>query len=359
MNKKRIRRHLVWIGLGTFAILIRWLVGGNSAIIEQYYSRGVFLPIRKVLDFTIGFSPFPVVYLFLMVLLIALIYGVLFLFKSKLNWRQKILTTLLSIGAWLGGIAFFFLLLWGFNYARIPLEQQQSLNLSPLSEEDLVQGLDQVTEKLIALRSDFGTDSIALSQPQFPESLSSLIQRDVQKVFKQLDYPHLFQPKVQLLRPKGVLLRWSTLGVYFPWTGECNVDAGLHPIELPHVIAHELSHGYGIGDEGTCNFIAYLACTQSDQPIIQYAGYFEYFTTLFVNYRRYNKESALQYLRSLPPAIKADWNSIIENHQNYPNIMPEIRRATYNTYLKAQGISEGIQNYNRVLMLVKAWEEQK
>jgi hypothetical protein len=121
-------------------------------------------------------------------------------------------------------------------------------------------------------------------------------------------------------------------------------------------MAHEMAHGYGFTDEGTCNFLAYLACIRSKNSFIQYAGYFEYFSTLAVNYRKYDREAYTAMMKSLPASVKADWNSIIENHEHYPNIMPKLRHYTYDTYLKVQGISEGIQNYNRVLMLVKAWE---
>ncbi len=359
MNKKRVRNKLIWIGLGASAILLRWMVSDQSALVEQYYSRGLFLGIRKILDFAMDLLPFPVLYILLLGEIAYLIYGIIVFIKSKNRWSYRLLSAILSVFAWTGSVAFFFLFLWGFNYARIPVEQQQSLKLMPLSEKDLAEGMDRVTEKLVAIRPIFGIDSVALSSKQFPTNLTDSIQAEVKTVFSRLNYPSKFKPKVQQLQPKGILLRWSTLGVYFPWTGECNVDAGLHPLELPHVMAHELAHSYGIGDEGTCNFIAYLACTQSQNDFIQYAGYLEYFTTLFVNYSKYDKVAALQYLRNLPPAVKADWNSIIENHQKYPNVLPKLRRATYNTYLKAQGIEEGIQNYNRVLMLVKAWEEQK
>ena len=41
----------------------------------------------------------------------------------------------------------------------------------------------------------------------------------------------------------------------------------------------------------------------------------------------------------------------------YPDILPAVRDAAYNTYLKAQGIDDGIKNYDRVIMLVHAWKK--
>lgn len=353
-----MKRKWIWIGLGVFAILIRWILGYQTNVVEAYYSRGIYLGIRKILDYTIGFLPFPVVYLLLGILFYTIIYNVIWLFRNPLSWQKKLQYSLLSIAAFLGGAVFFFLFLWGFNYARVPIEQQLGIQPIPLTKEDFVTSLEATRSKLIDLRRQLGTDSVALAYANLFQPLKPKIQSEVQRVFKELNYPYQFTPKVQLLYPKGTLLRWSTLGVYFPWTGECNLDAGLHPVEIPHVMAHELAHGYGIGDEGTCNFIAYLACTGSDDIAMKYIGYLEYFATLFANYRKYDVEEAKRYLSSLSPAIKADWNAMIENHRKYPSLFPKLRRATYDTYLKIQGIEQGIQNYDEVLMLVKAWESK-
>ncbi|MEM6699579.1 MAG: DUF3810 domain-containing protein [Bacteroidota bacterium] len=348
----------IWIGLGAMAILLRWGLGNAPQFIENYFSRGLFVFIRKILD-AIRFIPIPLVYLLILFLAFALGRGIYKLFKRDHPLKRRFADALLSLGASIGAIIFFFLFLWGFNYARVPIEQQQGLDVQPLSKEELLTALEEERDCIIKLRAEIGSDSVALQQAQLPENLEEKVQNNLRRVLKELGYPYKFNPKVQQLRPKGVLLRFQTLGVYFPWTGECNLDGGLHPLEVPHVIAHELAHGYGIGDEGTCNYLAYLACTTSDDPILQYAGHFEYYSTLAVNYRRYDREAYLQQLRALPPAIKADWNDIIRTHDQYPDIFPKLRRATYDTYLKVQGIEEGIKNYNRVLMLVEAMKRKR
>ncbi|MEM0992436.1 MAG: DUF3810 domain-containing protein [Bacteroidota bacterium] len=356
MFKKR-KWKWIWLALGTGAILLRWLLKNSPQVVETVYSRGIFTFVRKVLDI-IGFLPIPLLYLLLLFLLFLLGKGVYQLIKGNERWGRKLGDALLSLGATIGMMSFFFLFLWGYNYARVPIEEQVKLDVTPLSKEALCENLKAEAAVISELRATIGTDSIDIQSAQLPEDLETEIKRNLKAVLKDLGYPHKFNPKVQQLRPKGVLLRFQTLGVYFPWTGECNLDAGLHPLEVPHVMAHELAHGYGFGDEGTCNFLAYLACTRSDNLIIKYAGHFEYYSTLAVNYRRYDRDAYLKQLRKLPAAVKADWNAIIVTHDKYPDILPKLRRATYDTYLKVQGIEEGIKNYNRVLMLVDAWKRR-
>lgn len=85
-----MKRKWIWIGLGVFAILIRWILGYQTNVVEAYYSRGIYLGIRKILDYTIGFLPFPVVYLLLGILFYTIIYNVIWLFRNPLSWQKKI-----------------------------------------------------------------------------------------------------------------------------------------------------------------------------------------------------------------------------------------------------------------------------
>jgi hypothetical protein len=55
----------------------------------------------------------------------------------------------------------------------------------------------------------------------------------------------------------------------------------------------------------------------------------------------------------VPEGVKNDLRAIYNEMDKYPDILPTVRDVVYNNYLKAQGISEGIQNYSRILMLEK------
>ncbi|RMG55033.1 MAG: hypothetical protein D6722_28355, partial [Bacteroidetes bacterium] len=43
--------------------------------------------------------------------------------------------------------------------------------------------------------------------------------------------------------------------------------------------------------------------------------------------------------------------------RRYPGFFPRFSQATYDTYLKSQGIAEGTLNYSRVIRLVRAWRQ--
>ena len=124
-------------------------------------------------------------------------------------------------------------------------------------------------------------------------------------------------------------------------------------------MTHELAHAYGFTDEGSCNFIAYLACTTSKIPILKYAGQLAYYRYLASNYLRYKPKEYSAFRAKLPKGIQADLNAINENLEKYPDLMPKIRYYAYDAYLKSQGISEGMKNYSRIIMLGRAWRMKK
>ena len=256
---KNLDKRFLWIFLGLGSVLVRILVGTNSLFIENFYSRGLFLGIRTLLDYTFGLIPVPFLYVLILILLVVIILKTKRGLQSQKPFLQKLGSFLFSIFAFLGMIIFLFLFLWGFNYSRIPLESQLRIQPNPLSIKELKQELDLNTKKLIEKRARVpNVDSLSFNESHLPPKMESQIRKELAFTLKSLGYPDIGNPPLRLLRPKGVLLRISTAGFYLPLTGECNVDSGLHPIQLPFVIAHEYSHAYGITDEGSCNFLAYL-----------------------------------------------------------------------------------------------------
>jgi hypothetical protein len=192
-----------------------------------------------------------------------------------------------------------------------------------------------------------------------PDDLENTMRSGLKKQLNQYGYPTPGIVRARQLWPKGLLLRISTAGVYIPFTGEGNVDAGLHFLQLPFVLAHEMSHAYGFGDEGTCNFLAYLTCTESSDPFLKYVGYLYYWRYVASEYQSIQPKKYKEFRSTLPPGLIADLTAIQEEMEKYPDIFPGIRDATYNAYLQAQGIHEGMKNYDRVIMLVHAWRKRQ
>ena len=61
-------------------------------------------------------------------------------------------------------------------------------------------------------------------------------------------------------------------GVYTFFTGESNLNVNMPDYTLPFTAAHEFAHQRGVAREDEANFIAYIACINSDDPYIKYSG---------------------------------------------------------------------------------------
>lgn len=71
-------------------------------------------------------------------------------------------------------------------------------------------------------------------------------------------------------------LDWMNIGGYtYPYTMEVTWNKYCNDLYYPFLLAHESSHHQGYYQENEANFIAFLACTQSEDPLVRYAGYYE------------------------------------------------------------------------------------
>jgi len=353
-----MRKYLsqsIWIGLGVITLLIRYMA--SPEWIEQVYSRGLFLWIRKIMGVTLGWFPFPLIYLFFGVLIIWLVSCLRRVkWKTYLSWKGWG-NLLLSISAFLGGVLFFFFFLWGFHYGRIPFVEQQGLQLKPIPVDTLFQQLEQTTKNVLHLRGNLvGNQEKAIDQSLLPANLESLTRTSVQNTLSKLGYPSKGIVRGRFLHPKGVFLRFSSAGLYWPFVGEGNIDSGLHTLQQPFTLAHEIAHGYGITNEGVCNFIAYLACQESTNSYIQYSGMVAYWRYLAIAFQGLRKEEYWAFRKQLPKGFQADMEAINNTLEQYPDIMPRFRNFAYDRYLKSQGISEGMASYSQIVMLVRAYE---
>jgi hypothetical protein len=354
-SKKLIKSTSIWVlaCLGIIAIL--QLGGRFPALIDQFYHRGIFQLIRWAFDYTLGLLPFPTVYLFFILLIIFV-----FRFFNRLKSRSSSFKIeLLRLTRFVSILIFLFYLLWGLNYKQTPVENQVHLVIPAMTDKDIANEFYQTNQELNSIierleLQNWNLDS--LMQIRFHEKEA---RKAIKNVLTQFGYPTPGKVRGRLLRPMGTLLIWNTAGIYIPFAGEGHVDRGLLPFQYPFVMTHEMAHAYGITDEGSCNFLAYLACREDPNLFIQFGGTFGYWRYVASEYRRSFPERYQEEYTTLHPLLIECLNEVHVNNQKYPEIMPKLRYHAYDQYLKAQGIEEGMRNYSRVVKLVFAWRQTK
>ncbi|WP_114751564.1 DUF3810 domain-containing protein [Pleomorphovibrio marinus] len=344
-----------WAFLGLAALLLRWLARLNPEITEAYYSRTFFPVIRNVIDATLAKLPFPTVYLFL--------FSVLAVFVLCLNRlanlpdiRNKAVFALRNCLNGLGLLVFFFLILWGYNYQRVPVYEQVGIFPEPLGEEKLVEEIEFTLQQLTQLRPIIKRDTFPIEDILPYPDLERFVREEMGSNLLILGLNHTGSPRAREFFPSGFMRRMGIYGIYFPFTGESYIDPSLHPLEKPFTVAHEMAHSYGITDEGEANFIAWIICTNSSSTLLQYTGHLRLFRYQLNDLYRINENSYLAFVENIPPGIRNDLLSIRENVLSIRPLFLELTKRSNDLYLKTQGVKSGVKSYAELPMLVYAWK---
>jgi hypothetical protein len=357
------RRESIWIKLGLGAIFIRVLFGFNPEWCETIYSRGIFPWVRSLFDHTLGLLPFAAIYVFDVILVVWLISIITRFVKSvfikKEGFRGQGYGK--SILAFFMGLIFWFLFLWGYNYARVPMAEQIGLEIPKSMDFDAIwKEAKYIKQTCIAARQQIpNIDTNAITAAAYPSDLEEIMRTSLKEVLKEYGYDHTGHVRGRLVQPNGVLLCFNSSGVYFPFTGEGHIDNGLHPVSKPFTMAHELSHGYGFGSEAVCNFLGFLACVRSENPAIRYSGYLMYWRYVYGSLMEFMTEEDYQKERAtISRGMYNDMEATYATLDSYPALVPFLQPAVYDVFLKAQGVEDGIESYDRMVLLVSSWRKK-
>ncbi|MDP5169431.1 MAG: DUF3810 domain-containing protein [Bacteroidia bacterium] len=354
-------RQWPWNGivLGGITWLLLIVLRGNPLFAEVVYSQGIYALLRLIWDYTIGWLPFPLLYVVVPLLLFLLFRSIKNRKKETLTWHIRLRRTLLGIVGFAGMVLFAFYFSWGFNYLRLPIESQLNMGVDSLSRAALLDEYALATAELLAADSALGPRIGPIAESDLPENLEAHL-RETERAWLQSQHiPAPGRPRGRRLFPKGLLMQLGASGIYIPFVAEGHIDAALPPATRPSTMAHELGHAFGFGDEGSCNFLAWITCQQSEYPAVRYSGALAYWRETANRLGWLDRERVLQDIEGLPGGIQADLAEIKAIREQYPGFFPQVSTQIYDEYLQAQGIEEGVLNYARVIQLVRAWRAKK
>ncbi len=325
----------------------------STEIIDRYYTNLAFVGIRKLTNLALGWMPFPPMYLFNLVVLILLFRGALyFLRKGRRKWLL-LLFFIIRSSLWL---FVSFHIMWGLNYKSLSLKDRLNLSHEVISMEELKRSTFEVVDSLNSLRQRMD-GQVEYRNSSDLDGLISELGEQQRKVFKGAGIKDDSEVILRVIYPKGVLLHFSTAGIYYPFVEEGHIDGGLHYLQWPATLAHEMAHGYGIGDEGECNFIAILTCLRSPRLDIQYSGLLMYYR--YLARAIYSDKSAYAEVQAnVSKVVKNDLATIRAELNKYPDVFPDLRNLIYDTFLKSNGIKKGIKSYGTVINNVFSYEKR-
>lgn len=178
-----------------------------------------------------------------------------------------------------------------------------------------------------------------------------------------------FYPHPKPLAASDFFSQQRMCGYYFPFSMEANYNNVMYIMNKPATMCHELAHLRGYIFEDEANFISFLACIQSDDPVFEYSGYLSvlyYLDNDFWDAVGRNRE-----LYNAQPAISAqvhadniflteeEWKRINSKALINTEVVDEISDAVVDTTLKVNGVGDGMNSYNRVVKLLLYYYKQQ
>jgi hypothetical protein len=237
-----------------------------------------------------------------------------------------------------------FVLIWGLNYRRAPLESSVG-NPAPPTEAMLLAAVSDANALAAKLRTAQGSES-ALTYPAVAASLET----PMAQALRQLGRPTQFRPG----RPKYSLI----LTPFFTWAGvngmlnplglESIVHPDLLPFERGFVLAHEWAHLAGQADEAAASAIGWLACMKGG-PALAYSA--NLYLILEAGGALPSAARARAF-KALDVGVRADLDQISERLRQQ---RPQVQRAAsrvYDEYLKVNRVEDGSDSYGRALTLI-------
>lgn len=310
--------------------------------IETVHARGVFPRLRYLFATPVASVSFSIVEILLscgILLAGATLLQLLLPRQSRISLLPQLLLLLSVLGLHL------YLLGFGWLYKRPPLARR--LSLPELSDqESFAQGALEAAGAARRLRCQ-APEELRLAE------LGLLAREAVQAVLPLLDAEPLPASRLKAVWPEGFLLRFGVSGIFSPFTQETHIDLGIDPVERPFVAAHELAHLAGFASEDEANFVAWLACSRSEDPWFRYSGQ-------LAALRRFHAKAAIGLRKELMakagPDVLADWRRAAERRGSHRSVpLSKINRWAYDKLLRSQGVEEGIRSCDAVTRLMLAW----
>ena len=231
-----------------------------------------------------------------------------------------------------------FLALWGLNYRRLPLEQKLDFDQAHVSQRNAAALASEAVRRVNELYAP--AHAIRYDRARLAAAFAA-----AERTLGAGTNTATGRPKKSVL---GFYFRAAAIdGMTDPLFLEVILNPDLVPVEVPEVLAHEWSHLAGYADESEASFLAWLTCLRGDD-LARYSGW-------LAAYRRAANLLPREMRAALPPLQEgpiADLRAIASRLGRSSRAIREVARGAYDSYLKANRIPEGIENYDAVIQLM-------
>ena len=352
-KKKLTLKWLAALGLPAALIGLFYLLRGRKPLMAAWV-EGVIAPAEQFLGRLWAVFPFSAAEL---LTALALVSGAVWLVRAAVLLAKKregtaFLRRLLALGAaclwpWAG-----MCWMWNVCYYAPDFTERSGLSAQPHTTQELLAVTVWFAQNAARLSSQAARDA----EGRFAEPQEAYFRRggqvyeNLSREFPCLDIPATRAKPLFFSRLQSIL---GFTGVYFPFTGEANVNVDAPASLRPATIAHEMAHQRMVASELEASFVGIAAAVTSGDPVFQYSGFLMGLIDLSNALYSVSPDTWRQVIQlCFTPELSADWN---ENYEYWKALESPVDRAaehTYDSFLKGNGQSLGIASYGACVDLL-------
>lgn len=286
-----------------------------------------------------------------------LVYIVLSVFHKV--WTKEKMKKIGKKYMWIVSVlCFLYVMNCGINYRNTSFSEKSGICVREYSVEELAKVCGILTEEVQKTEPEISRNKEGNMIFQTEEKKNAV--QTMQKLGEQYtDLKGYYPEPKNLLFPS--LLSWQGLtGVYSPFTVEANYNNAMTAYNIPFTMCHELSHVKGFMQEQEANFIAWLACRQSDTAEFRYSGALSGWLYVSNLLWEYDRDTYSRLYDALPEGAKKDLKENNTFWKRYEGKIQEVSNKINDTYLKTNGQKDGVKSYDKMVdMLVVYLLDQK
>ncbi|MDO3640585.1 DUF3810 domain-containing protein [Mucilaginibacter sp. L3T2-6] len=350
-SKRTFKIRLISIAALAAAIYLLILFAGYPQAVECYFSEGAYPIISTVLHPVLNIFPFSVGDIIYILAIGHLAYALIIFIKRLL--KKDFLTAgfrvlKLIIKVQIAILVFY--LFWGMNYFRPPAGERLNLRDTSYTTDKL----KAVTAMLIDSANATRARLTVHDMKQENDSIYKTAIRAVCKLSSDSVGFRTYHPDIKSSLLTPLLNFIGTSGYFNPFTGEAQINYQMPVFNRPVVACHEMSHQMGYGPEDEADFAGFLAGINSNDKLLRYSAYHmavdEFMHALY--YR-----DSLENKKLRPRVSKAVHQDFVDERKYWMTYQGKLNVITgifYDHYLKVNNQPQGLDTYNRMILLVMA-----
>lgn len=347
------RRINLWIFLVAAALLIR-LSAIRRDWVENYYSTSFYPIISKTTRYLFGWIPISIgdiIYFLAGVWLLRQLYMGIQQIRRKRPLKDILKAGVLQVVMISLIVYITFNFLWGLNYNRMGIAWQMDLQVKDTDSSSLVRMTALLKDQANAWKPVVADSGFSAGKKE-----AIVAYRKLQQSIPWLEY-HPQSVKPSLYGVLGNYMGYS--GYYNPFSGEAQLNTQIPGFLVPFSTCHEIAHQLGYAKENEANFVGYLAARESADSSLKYSAYLNMF--LYANNELRYVDSALarENFNQLSIPIKKDLAAYRNFLLKYQGPVEEMVDAFYHQFLKLNEQPAGRRSYNKVVLWLLAYYEER